>query len=130
MDFISALRKSNMTPSFISNKFVFSIFSPELPSLVHHRSKPTTASKSSKRLKSSSTASSTSAPPKESGWPFHINLNPFASSASSTHKKESKRVGEGEDYLSADEGDPENQSGKGKRHPPPGKRPRILKLYH
>ena len=132
-EFLSTLRKSNMSPSFISNKLVFSIFSPENPSPPHHRS---TASRGSKRLKTSSAptstsaTTSTSAPPKESGWPLFNMTNPFARYATTSHKKESKRGGEGEDYLSGDEGDPENQSGKGKRHPPPGKQPRILKLYH
>ena len=35
----------------------------------------------------------------------------------------------GDVNLSSEEGDAESQSGHGKPHPPPGKRPRILKLY-
>ena len=139
-EFISALRKSNMSPSFISNKFVFSIFSPEHPSPPHHRS---TTSRGSKKLKipspttSTSVTTSTSAPSKESGWPskesgwpFFNMPNPFHRYSTASQKKEGNKGGEGEDYLSAGEGDPEFQSGLGKRHPPPGKRPRILKLYH
>ena len=41
-----------------------------------------------------------------------------------THKGKTR-----DENLSAEEGDAESQSGKGKPHPPPGKRPRILKLY-
>ena len=135
MEFISTLRKSNMSPSYISNKFAFSVFSPEHPSPPPRPSKSLAASRGSKRMKTSSAptstsaTTSTSAPSKESGWPTFNIPNPFSRYINPSHKKESKKGGEGEDYLSADEGDPEFQTGKGKHHPPPGKRPRILKLY-
>ena len=117
-EFINALKASNVPNTILSNKKLVSQF---WSTGTHSRSpsprKPTKRSKTeytkswglSKYIPSFSAASTSMGTPRPPPFKF-------------TGKAKS---GE-EDYQSANEDDPEAQSGHGK---PPGKRPRILKLY-